>query len=263
MSEAAKPVQVTADLARSRVVLTLPGRDAIREFFASAVAQGGFMIPLDARPQPFATLEITASDATGFQLVFHARVVQIGERGDGWTVALLLSDWNEAKGRELERRLRVEEDAQDREGAPADSGGWDVASPVFRIKQLDPGRRMILAMKADRSERQVLCRDTSPQVLLGLLSNPRIEAEDVLAIVKSNHASAAVLQRVAGERRWMGTAEIRTAVVRNPRTPTPLAVRLLESLPITELRDLAKMGSIREDVRREAFRVYTRMTGGG
>ena len=263
MSEGAGVIRVEADLATSKVVLTFAGRDAIREFFASAVAKGGFMIPLDVRPQPFATLEITAGDGAGFELVFHARVVQISERGGALTVALLLSDWSEAKGRELERRHAAGEEVPRADGAPAAGGAYAAASPVFRNRQLDPGKRMILAMKADRAERQVLCRDTSPQVLLGLLSNPRLEAEDVLAIVRSNHAGTAVLQRVAGERRWMGSAEIRTAVVRNPKTPTPLAVRLLDSLPISELRDLAKMGSIREDVRRAAFRVYTRMTGGG
>ncbi len=262
MSEAASAIQVAADLAKGTVALTFAGRDAVREFFASAVAQGGFMIPLEVRPQPFATLELTAADGAGFELVFHARVVQISDRSGGWTVAMLLSDWNEAKDRNLERRLEVGKAEPGGEARPAESGAYDAASPVFRIRQLDPTKRMILAMKADRSERQVLCRDTSPQVLLGLLSNPRLEAEDVLAIVKSNHAGAAVLQRIAGERRWMGSAEIRTALVRNPKTPTPLAVRLLDSLPVTELRELAKMGSIREDVRRAAFRVYTKMTTG-
>jgi hypothetical protein len=114
-------------------------------------------------------------------------------------------------------------------------------------------------MKADRVERQILCRDSSPQVLLGLLANPRLEAEDVVTIVKSTHATAAILQRVANERRWMGSAEIRTAVVRNPKTPTPVAVKLLETLPISELRDMAKMGSLREEVRRAAFRVYQKV----
>ena len=275
MSEGGSPVRVVADLATGTLALGFPGREAVRDFFAAALAQGGFMVPLEVRPQPFATLAVTAADDAGFALAFHARVVQISERAGGWTVALLLADWGDAKRRELERMLLAAESAaagddaappggaRVSEGMAADSGAYDAASPVFRIKQLDPGKRAILAMKADRSERQVLCRDTSPQVLLALLSNPRLEAEDVLAIVKSNHASGAVLQRVAGERRWMGAAEIRTAVVRNPKTPTPLAVKLLDSLPLTELRDLAKMGSIREDVRRAAFRVYAKMTGGG
>ena len=96
-------------------------------------------------------------------------------------------------------------------------------------------------------------------VLLGLLNNPRLESENVLAIVKSNFATAEIFQRLASDRRWMGSAEIRTAVVRNPKTPTPLAVRLLETLPISELRDLAKMGSAREELRQAAFRIYTKM----
>jgi len=256
-------MRVEADLVRGAVVLTFPHREAVRAFFAAATAQGGFLIPLEVRPEPFATLAITASDGAGLELAFAARVVQISPRDSGWTVALLLADWGEAKERELARALRSGGEPRGGEGGPADTGAFDAASPVFRIRQLDSGRRAILAMKADRSERQVLCRDTSPQVLLSLLSNPRIETEDVLAIVRSNHASAAVLQRVAGERRWMGAAEVRTAVVRNPKTPTPLAVRLLDSLPLAELRDLAKMGAIREDVRRAAFRAYMKVTGGG
>jgi hypothetical protein len=270
MSGSAGRLRVTVERETSGVTLVFPGRAESREFLAAAQAQGGFMIPMDARPQPFATLEVTATDAAGLTFAFRAKVVQISEAAGGWTVAMLLADWDAAKSRELESALDAgPEVAGHEEAAPSEGEGvpvpaaYDAASPVFRIKQLDPSRRMLLAMKADRSERQVLCRDTSPQVLLGLLSNPRIEAEEVLAIVKSNHASTAVLQRVAGERRWMGAAEIRTAVVRNPKTPTPLAVRLLESLPVTELRDLAKMGSIREDVRRAAFRVYTKMTGRG
>jgi len=252
-------VQTAADLAAGRVELTFSTRDAIREFFAAAVEQGGFMIPLGARPQPFAVLDLTVRDGTGFELSFRARVVQMSERDGSLTVAFLLADWNDTKGRELERALRLPESLPAGEREPDGEARYDAASPVFRIKQLDPAKKMMLAMKADRAERQILSRDISPQVLLGLLSNPRIEAEEVLAIVKSTHASAGVLQRVAGERRWMGSAEIRTAVVRNPKTPTPLAIRLLDTLPIGELRDMAKMGALREDVRRAAFRVYTKM----
>jgi hypothetical protein len=273
----------------SRVILHFEDGDALRSFFDAAKRDGGFMIPMTTRPRPFATLAFVATDAVvSFELAFQARAVQISERGAELLVAFLLADWNESKDRELERVLTatasaptpteeapsmlgdglVEEgelwagDAPADQGAAAEDGELAGASPIFRLKQLDPAKKMLLAMRADRAERQILCRDTQPQVLLGLLSNPRIEAEEVLAIVKSTHASAAIMQRVANDRRWMGSAEIRTAVVRNPKTPAPIAIRLLDTLPITELRDMAKMGSLREDVRRAAFRVYTKMTSG-
>ena len=58
----------------------------------------------------------------------------------------------------------------------------------------------------------------------------------------------------------MSNSEIQTALVRNPKTPTPIAIQLLESVPTRELRDMAKMGSLRENVRRAAFRVYSKRT---
>ena len=254
MSQNADVVQLAVDLANDQVRLSFPDHDAIRAFFQAVTKDGGFMLAFGPRPQPFAVLHFEATDSGSFSFGFRSRVVQISERDGVCTVSFLLVDWSDAKRLELERKLAVAV------AAPADESEHLGASPVFRIKQLDPAKKMMLAMKADRAERQVLCRDTSPQVLLGLLSNPRIELEDVLAIVKSTHVTPGILQRVAGERRWMSSAEIRTAVVRNPKTPAPLAVRLLDSLPITELREMAKMGSLREDVRRAAFRVYQKMT---
>jgi hypothetical protein len=247
-------MHVGIDPTGKQVTLEFTDIEATRDFFAAATRDGGFMVPFGPRPQPFATLAFEATYGADFGLRFQARVVQISERDDACTVAFLLVDWTESKKAELERKLAAAETA------PSDESEHLGASPIFRIKGLDPGKKMILAAKADRGERQILCRDTSPQVLLSLLANPRIEAEDVLAIVKSTHATPSILQRVAGERRWISSAEIRTAVVRNPKTPGPLAVRLLDTLPLTELREMAKMGSLREDVRRAAFRVYTKMT---
>jgi hypothetical protein len=97
-------------------------------------------------------------------------------------------------------------------------------------------------------------------VLLSLLANPRLESTDVLAIVKSTHASSGVLQRVAKDRRWMSNKEVQAAIVRNPKTPTPIAIQLVDNVPTPELRQMAKMGSLRETVRRAAFRAYTKRT---
>jgi len=54
--------------------------------------------------------------------------------------------------------------------------------------------------------------------------------------------------------------ETRGASPRNPKTPTPIAVRLLEHVPTRELRQMARMGALRENVRSAAFRLYTKRT---
>lgn len=249
-------MEVRADLGAGKLELAFEDREAARRFFDDARAQRGFMVAVPDRPRQFATFSVKASDPGGLKVAFEARAVQVFERGGAPSVAFVLVDWGPANDAELERALAT----APAQPASADETEHTGASPAFRIRELDPGAKQRLAMKADRAERQILCRDPSPPVLLALLSNPRLEADEVLVIVKSTHATGGILERVAAERRWMQSPEIRTAVVRNPKTPTPLAVRLLDTLPLTELRDMAKMGSIREDVRRAAFRVYERLS---
>jgi hypothetical protein len=152
----------------------------------------------------------------------------------------------------------------DREGSPSneppddpsDSVGGEMqgTSPVFRIRQMNVSQKMQLASKATVGERQILLRDGSPQVLMGLLANPRIEDKEVLALAKSSSASSGVLQRIAKDRRWSTNYEIRVALVKNPQTPTPLAVRMLDTLRERELRVMAKGSAVREVIRAAALR---------
>jgi hypothetical protein len=240
------------DLSTARLTLAFPDREAARAFFAEARGQQAFMVDLEEAPEPFAPLAVVARDGGGFEFAFTAAAVQVFPGGAGHRVVFQFMDWTAELDARLEAKL----------AAPDEPLGETFGvAPVFRIKQLDLAQKVALALKADSVERQILCREAAPMVLLNLLANPRLEAENVLAIVKSNFATADIFQRVAADRRWMGSAEIRTAVVRNPKTPTPIAVKLLETLPIHELRDLAKLGNAKEDLRKAAFRVYTRLSG--
>jgi len=131
-------------------------------------------------------------------------------------------------------------------------------APIFRIKAMDVRDKVRLAPKADRDERIVLAHDTVPLVLTALLSNPRVDVENVLTIVKSVYAPPDLLQRIATDRRWLLNTEIRVALVHNPKTPTPISQRLMETLPMTELRSLAKEGGAKEDLRRVALALVTK-----
>lgn len=248
---------VNATLEGTRITAVAADGAAVGRLIEDAKTQGGFMLELDRRPEPFVTCEVAVRAGDGFELELTARVVQIFEREGTISVALQLVDWTPS--RDLELRRKLERTAAEATGDAPEGEAFGRA-PIYRIRDLDPAEKNRLAMRADRAERQILCRDSSPQVLLGLLANPRLEAGDVLAIVKSTHASAGVLQRVAKDRRWAANSEITTALVRNPKTPSPVAIQLLEGVPTQELRKMARMGSLRENVRRAAFRLYTKRT---
>jgi len=133
----------------------------------------------------------------------------------------------------------------------------------MREMEGDPQQKARVAMRASRAERQILMRDHNAEVLNALLNHPRIEEGEVLEVVKSPHTNSAIMKRVADNKKWMGNQDIRIAVVRSPKTPTPLAIKHLPALPITELQTLSKMGNAREVLRKEALKLYLQRRGKG
>jgi hypothetical protein len=262
----------TAHVVDGTVRLRFEQLDEIAPFFAAAHSHGGFLLPLDATLKLYAAvpfeLEVgdeQSSTAIGFS--FEATVIQSFPAETGSRAAFQLGDWNQARQMELARKLGA---AQAAVSAPAGDGdpprppgaAGNPDLPGFRIREMNVSERMRLATQAGRVERQVLLRDHSPQVLMGLLNNPRVEDQELVELVKSTHVNGAILKRIASNRRWAANLEIRTAIVRNPKTPTPLAVRLLEGLRTPDLGALAKGGAAREPLRRAALSLYLKRVQG-
>lgn len=258
-------------------VLTLVFRDAeaARAYLAEVRSTGGLQVTLERKLAQYDVFDLTVELGGDEHRAFRAYVARVAEDGGGsFTTALVLQEWDEASERELLRRLGTsdissdpaepsEQDAEEpvEPAAPVEGETRGVAA-VHGIRQMNPGQKTILAQRAGRSERQVLLRDNSPQVLQGLLVNPRIEAKEILRIAKSTYTTGAILQRIAGDARWGKNQEIIAAVVRNPKSPTLMAARLVEKLRTSDLRPMAKMSSgLKEGLRKAALREYLKRTG--
>ena len=186
---------------------------------------------------------------TGVEL--EATVVQLFAAADPPSAAFQLAQLTKSRELELERWLQ-------RAASPeTDSSEMTGIPPIVRIRRMNVRERMHLAAKAGRAERAALLRDSSPQVLMRLITNPRIGADDIVEIIRNPQVSAGVLDRITRETRWLANPEIQKALVRNPKTPSAVALRLVGGLPTEELRRLAKMQSgVREGLRKAALRAY-------
>lgn len=189
-------------------------------------------------------------------LSFQARVVQVFRSGSsGHGTAFQVPDPSELD----ETRLVEDRPTQDPEAGKElgkDLGETLGSSPIFRIQKLNTSEKMRLATRAGHAERKILLRDPSPQVHMGLLSNPHVEDSEVLELVRSRRTVGSILQRIAKDPKWSGNYEIRLAVVRHPQTPTPLAVDLLRRLNKRDLGSVARSSSMREAVKGPALRLY-------
>jgi hypothetical protein len=116
-----------------------------------------------------------------------------------------------------------------------------------RLKAMSVPEKMQLALAGSRDERAGLFRDTNKMLHVFVLKNPRIGLDEVQAAAKMPQLSPEALKMIAEHREWSGNPIVASALVRNPKTPLPLALKLLDRVPMTDLRAIAK-GGAREQV---------------
>lgn len=100
--------------------------------------------------------------------------------------------------------------------------------------------KMALAMSCDRELRFQFLRDPNKQLHPLVLRNPRIGLEEVVWAAKLTTLNPEALKVIADHPEWGKNPGVAAALVRNPKTPVPVAVKLVPRLPAAELRALAR-----------------------
>src|SRR5262249_4944778 len=85
-----------------------------------------------------------------------------------------------------------------------------------------------------------IMRDVNKLLHPYVLRNAGLGLDEVLSIAKMTSVAPDLLGTIADRRDWSQRPDIALALVRNPKTPTPAAIRLLENVTATDLRQLAK-----------------------
>lgn len=112
-----------------------------------------------------------------------------------------------------------------------------------RLKKMTVNEKMQLALTGTRDERMMLFRDTNKSLHIFVLKNPRIGLDEIQAAAKSPMVSPDALKMIAEHREWGSNAIVAASLVRNPKTPMPLAMRMLEKVPMSDLKQIAKGGA--------------------
>ena len=222
-----------------------------KSFFDGVRETQGAYLEVDRLLQFFERRKIRATAGDAFDFAFEAEVVQCHPMAGGFGAAFQLCDWPPEKEKQLEQALA---------GKTPELSDSQL-SPMHRIKKMNPTERFILATKASRVERQILIRDSSPQVLMGLLNHPRLENKEVIEILKSHFVTGGVLEHVARNRKWLQHPEVPALIAKNPKTPQPLAIKLLDLLQRRDLQQLAKSSGTREGLKKAALKLYLKRIG--
>jgi len=224
--------------------------DAVEEFLRDheeQIARGGLLVRGDAPAglERGASVELVLVTPVG-SVTLAGQVIQV-LAGAGVAVTVDPGAVSE-----------LAEAARARPRAGAQRAGRTTGSPDARSAAPEPphgavvARKIQLALHGDKNQRAALLREPNKMIHGYVVRNAQIQLDEVVAIARMTIVAVDVLTFIASRREWAERPEVALALVRNPRTPVPLAIRLLERVSQSDLRQLAKQSHLREAIQRAA-----------
>jgi len=115
---------------------------------------------------------------------------------------------------------------------------------IDRLAELSVGERISLARRATAGLISKLCGSGEGRVLQALLGNPRLKEVNAVSVAADPGVPGDLLGWLARHPRWGNQRAVRMALLGNPRTPVPEALKLLAKLPREDVERLAGDGEV-------------------
>jgi hypothetical protein len=155
-------------------------------------------------------------------------------------------------------RLQHPADEAEEEPAPEPNEPVRRGTISDRLAALTVGQKTALALSGDRETRMALLRDHNKMLHAFVLRNPRIGLDEVLYAAKLATLAPDALKFLSEHPEWGQNSQVWTALVRNQKTPMPVALKLLPRLSQNEIRAIAK-GNARDQL---VFAARRMLSGG-
>ena len=121
-------------------------------------------------------------------------------------------------------------------------------SRIQQILTLPVSEKIRLAQTGNTELRALLVKDSNAQVQDAVISNPRITEVEIVTFARSPKISSSLLSKIIANREWLKNYQVRLALVNNPKTPPPLAIKLVTTLRDADLTVLAKSKGLPEEL---------------
>jgi len=128
--------------------------------------------------------------------------------------------------------------------------------PILKLIQgLAVAQKVALAVKGNKEARAILVRDRNRVVASAAIRNPRTTEQEIVTCAQSRSVSDEVVRIIAGSKELLRSYSVKVALVNNPKTPLPTAMRLLTLLRDADVRAVAKSRNVSSAVANQAKRL--------
>lgn len=194
---------------------------------------GGLMVPVPEghRVELFQEVQVRCVNGTHAVATVLGRVVQLSSDG---AAAVLFE--GEAKAELLAL------DVSARTQPTADGPLW------ARYEALSKAEKIKLARLGNADARRRILRDPDQALHGHLLSNPGVTASEVVGWLRSGLAPKGMIDQIVKRSELASNLQVMEALVQDPRTPLPLALKMVPKISLDLCRRIAKAGKLRTQI---------------
>lgn len=109
-----------------------------------------------------------------------------------------------------------------------------------RISKMNIAQKIAVAMKGNKEVRTAMIRDTNKLVAVAAIKNPRITEQEVKMTAMSRQVNEEVIRLITMNNEWTKSYGVKLALLNNPKTPMPIAMRFLPLMRAQDIKGVAK-----------------------
>lgn len=121
---------------------------------------------------------------------------------------------------------------------------------LARIPNLPIGEKFTLARRGPARVAGAILAEGHPQAIKLVLGNAFLTESQILKVLAKPGVAERTVTAVAQHPKWSTQYNIRTALVRNPRTPAPCILAFLPNLTLRDLKDIVQLEGLSPHARR-------------
>ncbi|MDH4264575.1 MAG: hypothetical protein OEW45_02955 [Deltaproteobacteria bacterium] len=127
-----------------------------------------------------------------------------------------------------------------------------------KILKMSVPEKIRLAMLGNREARNILILDRNKVIPMAVMRSPRLTDNDILTLAQHRNLPNEVYKYIALNKKWIKNYPVKLALVNNPKTPLPIAIRLLEHIHDNDLKAVRRNKNISSVLNRAAFQIQAK-----
>ena len=126
------------------------------------------------------------------------------------------------------------------------------------VQNMTVMQKVKLSRCGGKEARALLIRDRNRIVSSSVLGSPKLSESEVVGFAQNRSTGEELLRIIGNNRDWTKNYQIKLALVMNPKTPQPMAVKYINFLQDKDLRNLMKSKDVPSNISAHARRNLTK-----